>query len=112
MRDLIIKFSGTDEEVARFEGRMAMIVAVSEKEGAVLRGNIIAVHDYLTLVPHALSTMREVLGARGTMDTETERMLEALIGRAETAEGLHVRTLECLGQAIFVAGEQIKGRLQ
>lgn len=59
MRDLIIMFSGADEEVARFDGRMAMVLAVSEEEAALLRANIIGVHDFLKLVRRGTAMLRQ-----------------------------------------------------
>lgn len=112
MRDLIIKLTLSDEEAERFESRMAMVVAVSEEERAVLYADINSVDDFLKQVPLAVSIMRERLGEGRATDPETEAMLVALIGWAKTTDEFHDRTRECLGRAIFVSAEQHKGRLQ
>ena len=71
MRDLIIKVSASDEEAARFEGRMAMVVAVSEEEAALLRANIIYVNDFLLRVPLELKTLLALLRKNEAMDPNT-----------------------------------------
>ncbi len=112
MRDLIIKLSIADEEAQRFEGRMAMVLAVSEEEAAMLRANIITVHDFLKLARRGTATLRQILETRGTMEPDLARTLDMLIDPAATADELHDRTRECLGQAKFVLAEPKKGRLQ
>jgi hypothetical protein len=112
MRDLTIKFSGTDEEVARFEGRMAMIVAVSEEEAALLRANLNGVHVFLKLVRRGTATLREILETRGSIEPDVAKTLEMLINPAATADELHDQTRELIGRAIFVEAGQSKERLQ
>jgi hypothetical protein len=112
MRDLIIKLAVSDEEAARFEGRMALVVAVSEEEAAMLRANIIGVHDFLKLVRRRTATLRQILETRGTMEPDIAKTLAMLIEPAATADELHDRTRECLGRAIFVAAVVDEGRKQ
>lgn len=111
MRDVIIKLSLDEEEAARFEGRMAMVLAVSEEEAAILRANIIAVHDFLKLVRRGTATLRQILETRSTMEPDIARTLDMLIEPAATADELHDLTRDCLGRATFIGAEH-KGTVQ
>lgn len=106
MRDLIIKFSGPDEEVERFDGRMAMVVAVSEAEAVVLRNNIVGVHDFVKMVRRVTASLRQILETRGTMEPDIAKTLDMLIDPAKTADELYDDLRECLGRAIFVTASR------
>lgn len=111
MRDLIIKAAVSEKEAARFDGRMAMVVPLSDEEAAVLYADVNSVDDFLTRAPLALSTLLGRLRTSHALDPEAEAMLEALISRATASMEYHDRLRRRIGGAIFVGTER-KGTIQ
>ena len=56
MRDLILKVRLTDEEAARYEGRDAMVIPVSDEDVAELGLSIIGVHELLAALAAELAS--------------------------------------------------------
>ncbi len=111
MRNVIIRLDMSEEEVAGFEGRTAMIVPLLDKEIEQLRDNINAVDDFLLLARRQLRLLREIMeGARDT-NGKIAKTLDMMLEPAGHAVELHDHSRRLLARAFFV-GPQNKETMQ
>lgn len=108
-RDLILRVALSETEAAMYKGRDAMVVPLSEQETAVLHGNVIGVHDFLTFNLKCLSTLQQVLESTGDKEEAIAKTLHQLMESARVSVGLQAATRELLGRAVFV-GPTSEGR--
>ena len=104
-RDLILRVAMAEAEVAMYEGRNAMVVPLSDAEVAVLRGNVIGVHDFLAFNLKCLSTLQQVLESTGDKEGAIAKTLHQLMEAARTSVDLQASTRELLGRAVFVGAD-------
>lgn len=112
-RDVLIRLPLTEDEAAMFEGRLAMIVPLSETEAGELRAILNTTHDTLRKIAQALSTLGVVLDTRGSDEPDVRKVLDMWLDPTRQNEVLMDRARELLGRAKFVGGpEDGKGRMQ
>lgn len=108
MHNLILNLSLSDDEVAVFQDRNAMVVALSDNETAMLRNNVIGVQDFLAQNLKCLSTLQQILESTGDKEAQIAKTLNMLMEPARSALHLHGQSRELLGRAVFVGPHSVK----
>lgn len=102
-RDVWIKLTLSEEEAAMFEGRTAMVVALSDEELIRLRNWINGVDSFLRFLLKGLRTMRQAIEGKKEADGQIARTLDQLREPAKTSAELHDAARQLLGRAVFVS---------
>ncbi|MFN4172145.1 MAG: hypothetical protein ACK4GW_10365 [Pseudorhodobacter sp.] len=105
-RDVLIRLPLTEPEAAKFKGRWAMVVPLSEAEAAELRDKINLSQDTICKLAQALSTLHEVLETRGAGEADIRKTLAMWMEPARATEAMLDRCRELLGRAVFVGGAE------
>lgn len=112
MRNMILVLTLKPDEQALWDGRHAMVVALDDAETAALRGNMIAVHEFLQFNQRCLSTLQQTLETAGDAKGQIRKTLAMLMDPARKASGLQGETRALIGRAVFIGPSEAKGRVQ
>jgi hypothetical protein len=100
------------EEQALWQGRSAMVVALTDREADALRQDVILAHEGMSVLAASLTAFVDGREAQGVTDPELRAAMDDIAGHLMNCHAMIDRARELLGRAVFIGPQEQKGPVQ